>query len=149
MRPSVATAACCRSKSRTCRTVLFPSAPMRVRRRLGVRQQLRAWLGSSSTFCRKTESIAESSVGRRRVRRPRRSAQVCELLALDELEVDPRADAGRFGTAGKPILADLDVLDQPVLMRAVRQQHLEIRGVADRAGEVQLRQVVERIAAVM
>ena len=35
------------------------------------------------------------------------------------------------------------VLEQRLFVRTVRQQHLEISGIADRAGEVELCQIVE------
>src|SRR5262245_60292832 len=77
------------------------------------------------------------------------SRELRQLFPLDEVEIDLGADAGRLRAARHAVAADLDVVEQAVLVRAVRQQHLEIGRIADRAGEVQLGEIVERVAAVM
>ena len=56
---------------------------------------------------------------------------------------------GTCGQCARPSLPISMSLSEAVLVRAVRQQHLEVRRVANRAGEVQLRHVVERVAAVV
>src|SRR5262249_32726948 len=106
--------------------------------------RLLPWPGSSWTLAREQPAIA----GVPRANRPC-SAEMSDPLALDQIEVDLRADARRFRAAREPVLADRDVAGEPILMRAVRQQYLEIRGVANGTGEVQLRVIVERVAAVV
>ena len=56
---------------------------------------------------------------------------------------------GPFGHMHHAVAADDDVLLQPVLLRAVGQQHLEELGVADRGDDMEVGDVVQRIAAVM
>jgi hypothetical protein len=77
------------------------------------------------------------------------SRQVRRLLAFDEIEPNLSADAWHLRATSKAILADLDVLEERVFVRTVRQQNLEKSGVADSAGKVKLCQIVERIDPVM
>src|SRR5215472_17937821 len=79
----------------------------------------------------------------------RRSAQLCDLLALDEIEVDLGTDTRLSRAMGKAVFVDRNVVQEPVLVRAVRQEDFEVGRVADGASEVKLRHVVERVAAVM
>ena len=53
------------------------------------------------------------------------SLQVRRLLAFDEIEIDLSADARHLRATRKAIPADLDVLEQRVFVRTVRQQIID------------------------
>src|SRR5205807_7210132 len=75
-------------------------------------------------------------------------AQHRRLLALDQRKIDRRAEARAGGRVHQAACVDSDVLLEPVLLRAVGQQHLEEFAVLDRHDHVQVGEIVERIAAV-
>src|SRR5262245_2259395 len=77
------------------------------------------------------------------------SAQAGHGLALDQREIDLGADARGGRAMRQAVLVDHDIILEPILVRAVRQQHFEIGRVVNRAGEMQLCHVVQRIAAVV
>jgi hypothetical protein len=57
-----------------------------------------------------------------------RSCQVRGLLALNEIKIDLSADARHLRATSKSIPPDLDVLEERVFVRTVRQKYLEKTG---------------------
>src|SRR5438034_9760255 len=72
-----------------------------------------------------------------------------ELLALDQREVDGGTEAGAVHGVHEPLPVHLDVLREAVLLGGSGQQHLEELAVLDRQDHVEVRHVVERVAAVV
>ena len=77
------------------------------------------------------------------------SAQYPDLLSLDQLKIDPGAEAGLGGCVHEAVAVDGDVLGEPVFLHRVRQQYFEELGVPGRHDDVQIGDVVQRVAAVV
>src|SRR5690606_2459263 len=80
-------------------------------------------------------------------RMPPDSAQNGDLLPLDEIEIDVRAEAGLVEGMHQSVPVDLDILGEAVLLCRRREQDLEKLAVADRHGDVKVGDVVQRVAA--
>src|SRR5712691_5446360 len=70
-----------------------------------------------------------------------------DFLPLDQPEVDRGAEAGAVHRVHEPAPIDLDVFHEAVLLRRGGQEHLEELAVPDRHDHVQVRHVVQRVAA--
>ena len=72
-----------------------------------------------------------------------------ELVAQDQVEIDLDTEPGAGRSVDQSLRIDADVRDESVAMRWFRQQDLEEFAIANRRGDVQAGDVVERIPAMM
>src|SRR5882762_2017519 len=132
-------------------------------RRLGVEHDpsICSWTGSTSSpsssagGCPSARSITPSiSCGRARSSEASSctndpSRQYSDLFPLDEAEVDRRAETRPVHGVDESLTIDVDILGEPVLLGARRQQDLEELAVPDGHRHVEVRHVVERVATVV
>ena len=97
----------------------------------------------------RTEWFAGGAVAPPGFPRAGRLPQLGDLVALDQVEVDLDAEAGGHRCVDVALGIDLNVLDEAVLLCGRRQQNFEPLAVEDRRADVQVGDVVERVAAVV
>src|SRR5690606_26890474 len=76
-------------------------------------------------------------------------AEYLDLVAFDQGEIDLRSQSWPVEGVDETLAVDGDVVHQPVFLRPFGQQHLEELGVPGRHDDMQIGDVVERVAAVV